>query len=382
MQTNELTPSAVRRLADVRPPSGKVLSLYLNLDPSEFGTAPARASAIGSLLDEAHRRVEEEASGLSHEEREALRADLERARQYFSNGDFAKGAHGVAVFAAGTADLFDSFKLPRPVDSGVAIADTPYIAPLAELGASASWCVLLVSRKTGRILRGSAEALVEAATIFDDVHGRHSQGGWSQARFQRSVEKETEDHVVRVANALFRNFKRRPFDRLLIACPEGLEAEVLDELHDYVRKHYVGRIDVDVENTTTEQVLAAAKPAMEAEDRRREREALDRFAEGVGAGGRGAAGLEPVLTALHERRVEILLYEPGFTASGARCPQCGWMTADGARRCPADETDLATCDDVVETAIEAAVAQSAEALPVRHFQDLGPHGRIGAVLRF
>jgi peptide chain release factor subunit 1 len=381
MQTNELTPTVVRRLADLRPPSGKFLSLYLNLDPSEFGTAPARASAITSLLDEARRRVEE-TSGLTHDEHEALRDDLKRAREYFSNGDFAKGAHGIALFAAGGGEWFETLKLPRPVDTGVAIGDGPYIAPLADLGSAPTWGVLLVNRKTGRILRGSAEGLTETATIFDDVHGHHQQGGWSQARYQRSVEKEAEDHLEGVARALFRSFKRRPFDRLLVGCPEELEPEVLAELHDYLRKRYVRRIEVDVENTTAEQVLAAARPAMEEEDRKREREALDRFNGGVGSGGRGAAGLDEVLTSLHERRVEVLLYEPGLTAPGARCPQCGWMTTASADRCPADDTALEPCEDVVEAAIEAAVSQSAEALPVRHFQDLGPHGRIGAVLRF
>jgi peptide chain release factor subunit 1 len=380
MQTNELTPTAVRRLAEVRPPAGKVLSLYLNLDPSEFGTAPARKSAVTSLLDEAGRRVEE-TDDLSHDEHEALRADLARAREYFSNGDFAKGAHGVALFAARRADLFEPLKLPRPVETGVAIADTPYIAPLAELGVSADWCVLLVSRKVGRILRGSAEGLVETASVFDDVHGQHAQGGWSQARYQRSVEKEAEDHVQRVARLAFRSFKRRPFDRLLLGCPEELESEVLDEMHDYLRKRFVGRVEVDVENTTAEKVLEAALPAMQAEDRKRERGALDRLAEGVGSGGRGAAGLDDVLAALHERRVEILLYEAGLRAAGALCPRCGWMGAS-ASKCPVDGTELERRDDVVEVAIEAAVAQSAEVLPVRHHPDLGPHGGIGAVLRF
>ena len=379
MQTNELTRDAVRRLAELRPPSGKVLSLYLNLDPSEFGTAPARASAVTSLLDEAHRRVEE-TNGLDHDGKETLRADLKRARDYFSSGDFAKGAHGVAVFAAGP-DTFESLKLPRPVDTGVAIADTAYIAPLAELGAPASWCVLLVNRKVGRILRGSAEGLVEGPGVFDDVHGRHSQGGWSQARYQRSVEKEAEDHLERVARAAFRAFKRRPFDHLLLGCTDELEPEILDELHDYLRKRYVGRVDVDVENTTAEQVLAATAEAMEAEDRRRERTALDRLAEGVGSGGRGAAGLDDVLGALHERRVEILLYDPGLAASGGVCPRCGWLSTS-AQACPVDGVELAPCDDVVEAAIEAAVAQSADTLAVRHHSDLGPHGRIGAVLRF
>ena len=56
MQANDLDYAVLRRLAALRPADGKVLSVYVDLDPAEFGTRPARATEIGSLLDEAERR--------------------------------------------------------------------------------------------------------------------------------------------------------------------------------------------------------------------------------------------------------------------------------------------------------------------------------------
>ena len=53
MQTNEIAPERLRRLAPLKPAEGRVLSVYLNLDPSEFATPQARATQITSLLDEA-----------------------------------------------------------------------------------------------------------------------------------------------------------------------------------------------------------------------------------------------------------------------------------------------------------------------------------------
>ena len=38
--------------------------------------------------------------------------------------------------------------------------------------------------------------------------------------------------------------------------------------------------------------------------------------------------------------------------------------------------------DIVEKAIEKAIEQSAEMLGVRHHDDLGPLGGIGAILRY
>ena len=98
MQTNELSSELLRRLADFRPDGARVLSLFLNLDPSEFGTARARATEIKSLVDQADRCVRE-ADGIPHDQAVALRQDVDRAREFLSGADF-EGAHGF-VFGNG-----------------------------------------------------------------------------------------------------------------------------------------------------------------------------------------------------------------------------------------------------------------------------------------
>ena len=65
---------------------------------------------------------------------------------------------------------------------------------------------------------------------------------------------------------------------------------------------------------------------------------------------------------------------------GAFCPSCGLVsTEDGD--CPQDGTHLERREDVLEEAIEAAIAQDAEVLSVEG-PDLGPLGGIAALLRF
>src|SRR5437763_1030314 len=272
MQTNELNGSKLRELADIRPEGAKVLSLYLNLDPTEFASAQARTTEMSSLLDEADRRLRN-GDSLTHDEKAHLREDVDRVRAYFASADFsAKGAHGLAIFCSGPADVFEVIKLPRPVDTGVAINDAPFIEPLADLAFTGSWGIFLISRKMARILRGSREHLEEIARISDDVHGWHDQGGWSQARYQRGIEKETNDHVKHAGDVLFRRFRRNPFDKLLIGCPEEMCHDVEKRLHPYLQERIVGRIEVDVENTSPDQVLDAAAEKMELQDRKHEAE--------------------------------------------------------------------------------------------------------------
>ena len=186
-----------------------MLSLYLNLDPTEFATPPARATAVRSLLDEADRRVRD-LSDLPHDDRMELRASLKRASEVLEGELPTEGAHALAIFSAESADLFEILKLPRPVPNRVAIRRSPLVAPLARLARRERWCVALVNRRDARIFRGSPDGLCEIEQIHDLVFGQHDQGGWSQARFQRGIEKEKDDHLKHTAEALMKHFKRRP----------------------------------------------------------------------------------------------------------------------------------------------------------------------------
>ena len=118
----------LRELATLRPPV-PVLSLYLDLDPREFGTQPARRSAVTSLLDTAHKRIEE--YDTDHRGRVSLRADLERATAFFD--EFSpKRSRGAAIFAASAAEVFRPYLLPRPTPTRVVIDDSPFISALVE----------------------------------------------------------------------------------------------------------------------------------------------------------------------------------------------------------------------------------------------------------
>jgi peptide chain release factor subunit 1 len=383
MQTNELRADRLRELATLRPQGARVLSVFLNLDPAEFAEPPARASEIRSAID-GLRRLARDSDGLAHDAKVALREDVDRVEEYLS-GFSPKGAHGVVVYACGPADLFEVIRLPRPIETRAVIDDSPLIEPLAELIATGSWCVVLVNRQTGRMFVGDRERLDEVDVIIDDVHGQHKQGGLSQARYQRSVDEDVQDHLRNVASAAFNRFKRARFDNLLIGGPQETVTDFEAKLHAYLQERVAGRIDLDVENSSVDDVHSAAAAKIEEFERKRERDALDRLSEGLSKGTRAAAGLEDVLEALNERRAEILLLEPGYQAAGCTCPQCGWVGPMDGGSCPADGTPVECRDSVVESAVELAVVQSADVLVMRdedHQRELQSHGQIAAVLRF
>src|SRR5215213_4195959 len=325
-----VTRTRLRDLAELTPERGRVLSVYLNLDPAEFAP-PARASAITSLLNDAQRRVEDIDGDLSHDDRMALRADIDTVREVLEQpGIGDEGTRGVAVFACGPAGLMETLRVRRALESRVVVDATPYVEPLVQATADGLWCVLLANRRSARIFTGTPELLEETDRVEDNVHSQHQQGGWSQARYQRSVDEDVRDHLAHVAEVVFELFKREGFEHLLIGAPEET----------------VG----DVEYSSPDDVLAAAGDAIAEHERGLERELLDRLEHGLGAGGRAAAGVDDVLGALEEARVDTLLLSEDFRAGGG----------------------------VAERAMEKARESSARVVVVRH-HDLTTHDGIAAL---
>ena len=376
MQVNAPDRDQLRHLAELRLDRPVVLSLYLNLDPSEFATPPARRTAVRSLIDAAERRLREQ-NGLDHGDRVGLEASLKRAGDLLENDLPADGAHALALFVSEQNDLFEALKLPRAVPNQVAIGRSPLVGPLARLARRERWCVALVNRRDARIFRGSPDGLREVEQIHDDVFGQHDQGGWSQSRYQRGIEKEKDDHLKNTCDALMRHFKRQPFEKLIVGGPREVVTDFEPKLHGYLQERLAGRIEVDVERSSPDAVLESARPLIDELEQKREHEALERLGE------RGVTGVPEVLPPLNERRVEVLILDEQFGGvPGVQCNECGWLglEADG---CPADGSEVARLDDLTEAMIELAVQQSAEILAVHHEREaLEDNGGAAALLRF
>ena len=312
-----LSPRRLRQLAEVQPDEGRVLSVYIDLDPSEFGIAPARSSLITSLVTDARHKVEG-LDDLTHEEKKALRADVETVRDVLSQPRIAEeGARGVAVFACSPAGLLETVRTAHPLTSTVVVGRTPYVEPLLQAEKAERWRLLLVNRRSARFFLGVPPEFEETDRVKDNVHSQHKQGGWSQPRYQRSVEEDVRehlDHVVRIASDLL---KAREFDRLIVGAPQETLAELERRLHPYLRERLAGHVRLDVENAGADDVRRAVAEQLEGLEREREAESLERLRERIGAGGGAAAGLEDVTAALEQARVETLLIADRFEANEA-----------------------------------------------------------------
>jgi peptide chain release factor subunit 1 len=370
----------LRELASFRAEKGCAISVYVDLDPSTAPTAGDAATRVNSLVHDGEQRTQS-AHELTHEQREALRSDLARIREFFHGGFDRDGARGLALFCAGLDNFWHSLPLADSVADRINVGREFYLSPLVPLvGRGDGALVAFVSRERGDVYRLRSGRLEELAQQFDDTPGRHDQGGWSQARYQRHIEKLVGDHFRRVAELLDRQVRRLQSPRIVVIAGEENRAEFDDVISNEVKNAIVGWAQAEAHATPAE-LLAAAKPVLEQWHAKKEQEAAERWREESGRGGRAASGWPQTLEAASDGRVELLLVQDGAERAAWQCPKCGRVSAEGGS-CPLDGTRMEERNDGLNLAVHQTLAHGGTVLALRHQQDLEPVEGIGALLRY
>jgi len=359
----------LHRLSELSTAGQPVLSLYLDLDPHRFPTTASRESQLSALLSKARRADAEE--------------DAKRIERLLSDDrDLIRGAQALAVFSSAGAGVLETVKLSLPVEPMVVLDTVPWLEPLAAMVASGDWGVAVVSRSGARLFRGGPHALAEFEAIESEVHRRHSQGGWSQARYERGIEEEVAVHVREVAEHLLRAHRRRRFDHLVIVASSELQPVISESLHTDLSQVLAGFVEADLEHASERDIAHAITPVVEQADRNRESSLLWELEESLAVGGHAVAGLDEVSRMLDEERVETLLIADGASLAGGRCPKCGRLFADPNGSCKVDGSDLEEVD-AAQHAIDLAAERKAEVFVVSHEpEELARRGSIAALLRW
>ncbi|MDX6517038.1 MAG: peptide chain release factor subunit 1 [Gaiellaceae bacterium] len=369
----------VRELAVFRAQRGQALSLYLDLDPSTTPTAAGLDARVASLLHEGRGLAD---SVPEHAGRVGLVEDLGRVARFFDLDFERDGALGVAVFSDGPDDLWRVIELPETVRDEVWIGDELHVAPLAPLTAPyREALVAVVGREQGLLLELVAGRLVPIAERFDEQPGRHDQGGWSQANYQRHIENLVLEHLRDVAGQVDEELRARPRrPALILVGTDETTASFAERLSVEARAAVVGTAHAEA-HATPSQLLALVTPLVEQAEARAERTVLDGWRESAGRHGRATTGWEETLAAASDGKVATLLFREGAARPARRCPECGRVEAVVAR-CPLDDAAMERLPDGLDGAIRQTLRFGGELVPIRHHQDLDPVGGIGALLRF
>src|SRR5437868_5300592 len=122
------------------------------------------------------------------------------------------------------------FRAAKGVADTVKINAELYLTPLVPLvGRGEGALVAVVGRERGELFRLRGGRLELVSSLTEDQPGRHDQGGWSQANYERHIEHLVVDHLKRVAAELDRRVRGRS-ERVVIVTTEDTKAAFDDLL--------------------------------------------------------------------------------------------------------------------------------------------------------
>jgi peptide chain release factor subunit 1 len=370
-----ITEDAIRELASFHGEEAPVTSCYLDVD----GRRLVRHQDYEHELDVMIRSAQTKANGSA-----SVAEDFRRIGDYVRAGFDRSSTRGLAMFACSAHDLFEVVPLPVPVRNRMVINSAPAVGQLESVVQDYDrFGVLLADKQRVRVFVFQLGELVERTELLDelprdyDVRGHGDQG---YDREQHHVDELAVQHLRKAAQVAFELLQSSGYEHVTIGAPDPIAGALESMLHPYVRDRLCGRINVGV-GASLDDIRTAAL-ALEADvDRRREAETVNRLRDAIGAGTRGCGGLEPVLRALHDHRIERLLVSEGFSEPGWHCDGCSALATVG-RSCPVCGGEMTQLDDVVEEAVELALSGRIRVDICVGNADLDVLGRIGALLRY
>jgi len=369
--------SLARSLAGFRAERGLAISIFLDLDPSIVPTAMELRSRVASVVDEARKRVAELTPELGHGETMGARDDLDAAESFLAEELDRSGARGFALYLAGRDGLRRELPLPTPVEDAAHVARTFALTPLLDaLERDRDFVLVAVGRERGTLWRsrsGQTELLDDRT---EEIARRHDQGGWSQARLQRSVDNDARAHFRKVADFLAQAIEPGSGTLVLVSCVEEQRPEFEELLASHVRELLLG---------WTASEAHAGPEALEVEAERLLEEQLGReraaLLERFGLARReklATASWDVALEAAADGAIEAALVD-GRSPEAWVCPQCGRGTlVPGA--CPLDGTRLGEEPGrALELVVRGTLVHSGE---IRRAERLDDFEGVVVLLRF
>jgi len=372
----DLDRALLRKLADWDPHGIPITSVYLSVDGRRY----PRKGDYEVRLSELLRSARAQAEPFGRDAVRSVESDLEtmsrHVREEFERGD----TRGLALFSSHDAGLWEDVRVPRPIRNRSVVAPTADVLPLEHLLQTCRpVCTALVDYAKARLFLSEVGRIEEISHIWDEIPGRHDQGGWAQMRMQRHVDDHRHKHLKNVADALFRLWKRRPFDDLILAGPAEAHTDLERGLHPYLGQRVRASVTLPMV-ASPEEVFRCSSEIEEEIERKARRERIEQLAEASANLRGGVVGLAGTLAALAEGRVSELLVSVDLTAAGAHCPSCGWH-AEHAGSCDRCGAPMKAVPDIVESAVVQALRQGSRVETVED-GGLSELGGIGGFLRF
>ncbi len=355
----------LQELIDFRSEGKKILSLYLNVDPTQ--NKDEYRLTLKSLL--------KEVAG------QASSRDVAEVEKFF-DFEYDWQGKGVALFSCLEDNFWRVYPLAIPVENRVVVADKPHIKPLTDvLDDYGRYGVVLVDREGARLFLFRQGELEESEGTLGEETKRHKQGGWADSRYQRHEDGVAQRNLKEAADLTAKFCEGGRCSRIILGGTEETVAQFQEMLSKDIQEQVVGSMPVDMLASESE-VLDRSLEVIQRVQQQREKALVERMITAAAKGELGAIGLADTMAAVQEGRAHILVVAEGYHDPGYRCVNCGYTTAQELSECGFCGDEMARTEDAVDAAIHQAIDLGVEVVIVKDSDDLEKAGNIGAILRY
>ncbi len=365
----------LQELMEFRSASTPVLSLYLNVDPTQQ-KADQYKLKLRSLLKEAADKANSQ--------------DISTIERYF-DFEFDWQAKGIAAFSCQDEGFWRVYPLAVPVENRVYVYDRPYIKPLTDvLDAYGRYGVILVDRAGARFYKFNLGELEEATGVLGEEVKRLKHGSGSAATGRRGgkasagrrEEGVAQRNLKDAAESAMRFFEGSGITRLVLGGTDETVSQFQELLPKAIQAQVIDSFSISADASESE-IQTRSMEIIEVAAQEREAKRVEKLIAGWKRDSGSVVGLAHTLIALQEGRVGVLLVSAGFEAAGYRCQKCHYLTLNGNHRsCVLCGGRLEAIADVVDNAVHRALQQDVEVEIVRGIDELADMGSIGGILRY
>lgn len=324
-----------------------VLSVYLRCREGGRDRRKENLIFIKNRAAELERVLGDDKKGIEFLRKGVAAAELIR------NQDLSPSVIGLALFLKG-GDVIERFETSIPFEDQVAYRRYPFISQLAFIGEEFEpYAVVYLDSRSARIFEVALGELVDTSDIRSEVHRRIHRGGWSQMRYQRSIEGEKHNHVQEVADTLADLVSKHRYKRIVLVGPDKPRAILKNALTPDVARRVIDGERVDSRAADHELLQTAVDYFRKAEDEE-ETAKMDRVVREIHSSTMGVSGLEDTLTYLSRGQAYEVLLPSDLTRQGSHCNACGMIFKDPTKTCHACESK-----DVVDVDLKEVVTRTA-----------------------
>lgn len=344
-------PQTLEALRGVRPPDGRVLSVFVDTTPRRM----TRQAYLLQYID----HCKALRARLPELERTGFEAAAAQAERYLTDME-APTAPGLALFTAARPDFLFVTPLPWAPQEDVVWADRPQLELLEQAAQEfGRIAVVLFDSARARLFAIHLGEMEAQQTLEDYVPRKQATGNWwglAQTRYARHRDEHIFRHLKRTIEALQRLREERPFDHLFLSGPPEAVGLLRTHLPRELRARVAGMLHLEYIAPANE-VLHAAERAMEGVEPLHDLAGLRALLDAEGTA-HAVIGVPSVLEALNTARVHRLLISAGLQLAGSHCTNCDRLGI-GKNRCPVCSGAVTLVSDLQEQIVQRARAQGA-----------------------